>query len=128
MNEFAKSKYYPLKTSNANLAYSIGFLFLISILLNIYLLSELPYNSNEHEIEAQIPETSNIAQIPTKSKKKEKTFSVYIKPHPPLFLEGRIVYFTDFQVSKENNKNFVVFTEIQDGATVKTKVESEEMV
>lgn len=105
--------------------------FVLSISLNAYLFFQSRIPTNE-TITTPSPEwfphkcvSSEQGRIHSKRADIPKTLSIFIKPHPPNFLEGRRITFSDFEVTKVDGATFVTFSEIQDGMVVKTTVDSE---
>ncbi|PJZ47193.1 hypothetical protein [Leptospira brenneri] len=102
-----------------------------SVFLNIYLVIRTKLLSNE-TITSLNPNLvppecrpNESGKIPSKKTDLPKVFSIFIKPHPPNFLEGRQIVFSDYEIKKADETTIVTFLEIRDGTVVKTTVDSE---
>lgn len=105
----------------------------ISLIFNLaFLLKMSGSNASQDLTKCELDHDSNLE--PSKVSKTQKRevevplFSVYIKPHPPDFLEGRKLFFKDYTIENKDGKTFVVFTESNNNSFSKTVVDSEAIV
>ncbi|EOQ96505.1 hypothetical protein LEP1GSC195_1804 [Leptospira wolbachii serovar Codice str. CDC] len=76
---------------------------------------------------------SLVTQVTAKFEKaykipEEKIHSVYVKPHPPAFLEGRELHYKDYYVQEKDGQKKVTFLEIHANKWIHTTVSSEAIV
>ena len=111
--------------SYKNLSYFLIILSFGSAILNVWLLLKInnmpvKFGQNKIHVEDLSSQKQRLNSI-----NEPRIFTLYIKPHPPDFNEGRRIQFSDFKILVEDSGIFVIFTEIKDKKLIQTKVDSE---
>lgn len=117
-----------------NIKIVIFALFLPSLTLNLvqtyFLLKNwhLTKNYDPPIVTSTVGECMNNTGFTKAIKKNEQMFAVYVKPHPPNFLNGRYVTYVNYQIKEIEGKKKVIFKEKLTNGFMETEVDSEAIV